>query len=245
MARKLPIIECFGPTIQGEGAVAGQMSHFVRFGGCPRKCAWCDSMHAVLAEEVKKNAVWATSQEVAKSVMQLGPSPWVTFSGGDPVMWDLNELVSLLTTKYRIAVETQGDLWSDWVPRVDLLTISPKPPSAQQGIGAKDGPPNYEMIQHYIDLMGPQRVSLKVVVFDAADLTFAIEVHQRFRGVPFYISTGTTHPFEGTTDELVLEVARRYQEVCSTVLKFHQEELSDVAILPQLHVVAWPNQKGV
>lgn len=56
-SKKFPVVELFGPTIQGEGAVAGQFSHFVRFGGCPRRCSWCDSMHAVLPEEVQKNAL--------------------------------------------------------------------------------------------------------------------------------------------------------------------------------------------
>jgi 7-carboxy-7-deazaguanine synthase len=32
--RGLPIIEIFGPVIQGEGAMIGKQTHFVRFGGC-------------------------------------------------------------------------------------------------------------------------------------------------------------------------------------------------------------------
>ena len=30
----LAIMEMFGPTIQGEGARAGNISFFIRFGGC-------------------------------------------------------------------------------------------------------------------------------------------------------------------------------------------------------------------
>ena len=44
---QLRIAEVFGPTIQGEGALIGEPTVFVRTGGCDYRCAWCDSMHAV------------------------------------------------------------------------------------------------------------------------------------------------------------------------------------------------------
>lgn len=40
---KVPVIEMFGPTIQGEGMVIGQKTMFVRTAGCDYTCAWCDS----------------------------------------------------------------------------------------------------------------------------------------------------------------------------------------------------------
>ena len=45
--KTFPVIEIFGPTIQGEGAEAGLPTHFVRFGGCDYRCSWCDTMYAV------------------------------------------------------------------------------------------------------------------------------------------------------------------------------------------------------
>jgi len=35
------ISEIFGPTIQGEGALAGRLTVFVRTGGCDSRCNWC------------------------------------------------------------------------------------------------------------------------------------------------------------------------------------------------------------
>jgi len=40
---KLPVLEIFGPTIQGEGMVVGRKTMFVRTAGCDYRCSWCDS----------------------------------------------------------------------------------------------------------------------------------------------------------------------------------------------------------
>ena len=36
---KVPVMEIFGPTIQGEGMVIGQKTMFVRTAGCDYSCA--------------------------------------------------------------------------------------------------------------------------------------------------------------------------------------------------------------
>ena len=55
-AKTFPVIEIFGPTIQGEGAEAGLPTHFVRFGGCDYRCSWCDTMYAVDPAVVRATA---------------------------------------------------------------------------------------------------------------------------------------------------------------------------------------------
>jgi 7-carboxy-7-deazaguanine synthase len=40
------ISEIFGPTIQGEGALVGKPTVFVRTGGCDYRCDWCDTVYA-------------------------------------------------------------------------------------------------------------------------------------------------------------------------------------------------------
>ena len=47
MSDLIRISEIFGPTIQGEGALIGQPTVFVRTGGCDYRCVWCDTPHAV------------------------------------------------------------------------------------------------------------------------------------------------------------------------------------------------------
>ena len=42
MIQTLVVNECFGPTVQGEGASAGRRCGFVRLGRCNQQCQWCD-----------------------------------------------------------------------------------------------------------------------------------------------------------------------------------------------------------
>lgn len=39
--RTYPVLEVFGPVLQGEGRMIGVQTHFVRFGYCDFRCAWC------------------------------------------------------------------------------------------------------------------------------------------------------------------------------------------------------------
>ena len=50
MTKRIRISEIFGPTIQGEGPLIGRPTVFVRTGGCDYRCAWCDTLYAVLPE---------------------------------------------------------------------------------------------------------------------------------------------------------------------------------------------------
>src|SRR4051812_15258987 len=106
----LPVIEIFGPTVQGEGPDAGRPAYFVRLGGCDFRCAWCDSMYAVDPAEVRANAVRLHAQEIEERLSRLEPGPTlVVLSGGNPALLEVAELVDLLhSAKFDVAVETQG-----------------------------------------------------------------------------------------------------------------------------------------
>ena len=51
---KLPVLEIFGPTFQGEGRAIGQKTMFVRTAGCDYHCDWCDSarLHGLRLERL-------------------------------------------------------------------------------------------------------------------------------------------------------------------------------------------------
>ena len=69
-AKTFPVIEIFGPTIQGEGAEAGVPTHFVRLGGCDYRCSWCDTMYAV-----DPSIVRATAQRLSVGGDRRGARP--------------------------------------------------------------------------------------------------------------------------------------------------------------------------
>jgi 7-carboxy-7-deazaguanine synthase len=129
-----PIIEIFGPTFQGEGSMAGQQTHFVRFGGCDYRCSWCDTMYAVDPDQVKQNARQMTAAAIVQNIEGLSGHPkWITFSGGNPLLFDFLEIVALLHQKgFYVAAETQGSKFVSRpaVSALDLLILSPKPPSS-------------------------------------------------------------------------------------------------------------------
>src|SRR4051812_31526998 len=128
----LPVVEIFGPTVQGEGPDAGIPAYFVRFGGCDFRCSWCDSMHAVEPKAVRTNAERLSATEITERVRTLedGPS-LVVLSGGNPALLGLRGLVNELhAAGYEVAVETQGSIWRDWLGQVDRLVTSPKGPSS-------------------------------------------------------------------------------------------------------------------
>jgi 7-carboxy-7-deazaguanine synthase len=225
-----PIIEIFGPVLQGEGAMIGRQTHFLRLGGCDYRCAWCDSLYAVLPDEVRANSMPLTSEEIVRRLRELGQhTPWVTLSGGNPALHQLDELVDeLKNAGLRIAVETQGTLYKRWLERCDLVTISPKPPSSgmEQDIARLDR------------FVGLPEANLKVVVFDEADFQFARHVHCAFPQMPFYLQVG--NDLENDSRETLLE---KLDWLANRTLR--EPEMADAVVLPQLHVLMYGNRRGV
>ncbi len=235
----LPVVEIFGPTIQGEGPDAGVPAYFVRFGGCDYRCAWCDSMHAVDPAQVRANAERLTAEGVIQRLGELPVGPeLVVLSGGNPALLDLGALVlALKSDGRRVAVETQGSRWSEWLADVDRLVISPKPPSSGMA-----GPGEMDAFQAFMRNVSPTSTPvLKIVVFDQADLDWAAARHQAYPYLPLFLSVGTDVGLgEGETLALLRE---RYRWLCETVPR--RIDLRDARVQPQLHVIAWGTAKGV
>jgi 7-carboxy-7-deazaguanine synthase len=232
----VPVVEVFGPTIQGEGWPAGLPTYFVRLGGCDYRCAWCDSLHAVLPEHVRE----APRLTVEEIVARLGRTArWVTLSGGNPALHELTALVDELQARGQlVAVETQGSRWRDWLGDVDHLTISPKPPSSGEATPKQTGQ-TYAFMER-VRSSGVD-ASLKVVVFDAEDLRFALAAADLYNWLPFYVSVGT----RSIEREPLEETAERYRDVCELVARDGSPAAKRARVLPQLHVVAWGHRLGV
>jgi 7-carboxy-7-deazaguanine synthase len=268
----VPIAEIFGPTIQGEGALAGVPTYFLRVGGCDFSCVWCDSAHAVLAEEVRKLPHWS-EEEILEQLIHLShgkPGPdWLTISGGNPALYDLSMVVQSWQHRKspsgwasKVAVETQGTKWQPWFGDVNLLVVSPKPPSSTMNtsgldvfmrcVAAAEENFCYRRLQDPGIPPDDWRMVFKVVVFDEIDYRFARDLHMRWPLIKFYLSCGTA--MGGLTGEWLpscnrpslnnggyvdtkVDLLARYSWLAE--LAMNDYAMSDVAVLPQLHALTW------
>ncbi|MCP3760786.1 7-carboxy-7-deazaguanine synthase QueE [Domibacillus sp. A3M-37] len=235
----IPVLEIFGPTVQGEGAVIGRKTMFVRTAGCDYRCSWCDS--AFTWDGSAKDAIRKMSPaEIYEELVVTGGDTFdhVTISGGNPALLPhIDGLLELFKEKgITSALETQGSKYQPWFHDIDELTISPKPPSSGMNT-------DYDKLAHILNEVKGQSVSLKVVVFNEEDLAYAKQVHQRFLDVPFYLQVGNDQLDETDDGRLLAHLANKYEWLINLVMP--DPDFKRVRVLPQLHTFVWGNKKGV
>jgi len=230
---QLIISEIFGPTVQGEGALIGKPTVFVRSGGCDYRCSWCDTLYAV---EKKYKNDWATmSSELAwEQITGLSPTPiLITLSGGNPALMDFAELIETGHAEgYTFALETQGSISKPWFKQLDYLTLSPKPPSS-------DMQTKWDLFENCLSLAAsPEAISIKLVIADKADFDWALALQQRYPGYRYYLQPCNLQG-EASTMEQGLAATR---ELIDRVIASGWHEAT---VLPQLHNLLWGNTRGV
>lgn len=153
---RLPLVEEFY-TLQGEGYHAGKAAYFIRLGGCDIGCSWCDSR---FAWRPGIHPLVDTGTIVGNAVSSGTDSVVVT--GGEPLMWNLDYLCSMLKKKnIKTFIETSGGypLSGSW----DWICLSPK----------RNMPPTGE-----ICMLADE---LKVVILDEKDFEWAETYRVRVR----------------------------------------------------------------
>ncbi|WP_149847111.1 7-carboxy-7-deazaguanine synthase QueE [Paenibacillus sp. 37] len=234
---KLPVIELFGPTIQGEGSVIGLKTMFVRLYGCDYKCSWCDSAFTWDGSN-KPNIKLLTSTDLIKQLNLSGLEgcTYVTISGGNPALYKepIHDLVTALhNISKKVIVETQGSIWQEWFNEIDILTISPKPPSSKMIT-------NWESLQYIFDNLNHSNVSLKVVIFDELDYEYAKKVHKIYPLVPLFLQVGNS---EVTSNEDVSrQLLKKLEWLFDLVIS--DSDMQTARVLPQLHTLIWNNERG-
>lgn len=237
---RLRIAEIFGPTIQGEGAVIGVPTVFVRAGGCDYRCSWCDSLHAV--DSVYRHD-WTplSAAEILAEVERLsGNTPLtVSLSGGNPAIQDFAPLITLGDAKgYRFVMETQGSVPQDWFSELSMLILSPKPPSSGETV-------DWAKFDDCIARAKQAEVVMKIVIFDEADYGWARDVAARHPSLPLYLQPGNHTPPPPEAEDAVIDmdgIMKRYEWLIEKTLG---DRWYTPTILPQLHVLIWGNKRGV
>lgn len=236
MSQSIRISEIFGPTIQGEGALIGQPTVFVRTGGCDYRCSWCDTLHAVDSQyrhewqEMTADAVFTEIRRLTGNTPML-----VTLSGGNPAIQPLGTLIAMgLMKDYRFALETQGSIAQEWFSDLHVLTLSPKPPSSGHET-------DWDAFDQCLKMAGKRpRTSLKIVVKDEADYQYARDTAARYPQLPVYLQPANTILPPAAPDHDALMERMRWLVDRATSDRWH-----NVTILPQLHVMIWGNKRGV
>lgn len=221
-----------------------------------------------MPEAVKKHAAYITAQEIADAIIPKAKetgTPWVTLSGGNPVMWDLSDLVKIChAAGLGVAVETQGSLYQPWVAACQMVVVSPKSP----GMGEKF---ESEKLQRFMSELEAAWISrerkhripfgafaLKIVVFSNQDLEFAIEVSNlpyvkaskiKSDGLMF-LSLGNIAPPKLDNDNNLVD-QNSWATHVTDLLEAYRVGIEELCMdprvvhfkfLPQLHVLAFGNE---
>ena len=130
-------------TLQGEGAHTGRAAVFARFTGCnlwsgreqdrgSAACWFCDT--DFIGTDGPGGGKFKTATELASRIREhwdseaTGGSPYVVFTGGEPMLQLDSELIDAChALGLEVAVETNGTIPA--VPGIDWVCVSPKPNS--------------------------------------------------------------------------------------------------------------------
>lgn len=109
-------------SIQGEGALAGVPSVFVRTSGCNLRCVWCDTPYASWRPEGPEMSVEAIVAETRR----LG-ARHVVLTGGEPMIArGIHKLAAALRADGRhVTIETAATIPPEGI-WCDLASLSPK-----------------------------------------------------------------------------------------------------------------------
>ena len=108
-------------SIQGEGALVGMPSVFIRTSGCNLRCRWCDTPYTSWAPEGDEMTV-----ENILGVVEDYAATHVVITGGEPMlMKEMPDLTRRLKDcGYHITIETAATVYQQVA--CDLASLSPK-----------------------------------------------------------------------------------------------------------------------
>ena len=247
----IPVVEIFGPTLQGEGPNVGARCIFVRVKGCDGNCSFCDSKFTWYGNDSQVTNY--EPDQLANQIVylcQTNNCNRVVLTGGNPCLYDFEDvLVKLISNGIDVDLETQGSLYPDWLIYINTIVLSPKPPSS----GMSDV---YDKVTNYINNINSdfgrynKTLAIKIPVFGSADIEFARKYSKfinTFNGyhdsqVKMYLSVGNSDVT--TTNSIRDRVLSDYELLLNTINE-NPEDFQNVYLLPQLHTLVWGNKQGV
>jgi len=225
---RLKISEIFY-SLQGEGALIGTPSVFVRTSGCNLRCTWCDTPYTSWTPEGVERSLDSIVEEVNGYSAEH-----VVITGGEPMLApEIAELTHRL--HQHVTIETAGTI--DTPVHCDLMSISPK--LANSTPLARDGgrwAPQHERLRYQPEILKRliqlYSYQLKFVVVDSADLA-------EVRAIVDEIGAARSRVVlmaEGVDASVLAERGRWLAEAVKR---------EGYRFTPRLHVDLWGNRRGV
>jgi len=223
----LKIAELFY-SLQGEGALVGVPSVFIRTSGCNLRCSWCDTPYTSWQPEGNELEIQQILDEV-----NAHPARHVVVTGGEPMI--LPEVIPL-TERLRalglhITIETAGTVFRPVA--CDLMSISPKLSNSTPG-APWAGQHDRLRIQPRVllELMGRYPYQLKFVIATPGDMD---EVRPLLETLRADRERVILMP-EGIDRDVLRERSVWLAEICKD---------EGFRFSPRLHVELYGNQRGV
>jgi 7-carboxy-7-deazaguanine synthase len=223
----LKIAELFY-SIQGEGALVGVPSVFIRTSGCNLRCSWCDTPYASWQPEGVELSLDQILSEVSAH-----PARHVVVTGGEPMIApEILPLTERLRARgLHITIETAGTVFHPVA--CDLMSISPKLSNSTPA-GSSAAQHDRLRIQPSVlrQLIARYEYQLKFVIEKPADMD---EVRPLLELLDADRERVVLMP-EGIDAARLRERGVWLAEICK------QEGFR---FSPRLHVDLWGNQRGV
>lgn len=253
---KLPVLEEF-VSIQGEGRNIGLPYYFIRVGGCPLRCNFCDSEYTWKMQNTSVEDV----DEVAKRAAIACASHniiWVSVTGGEPLLYPkqmlmLMEKISEYTGhRVKFHIETSGRFYDKDVHAIsNIYSVDAKTPCTGE-----------TMPGFFKGTMRSQD-QVKCLIATESDFDYAHKLNEELRGdVPMILQpfnqsivTDSTKNMDATTaagrptEEQTMTQIRRGMSVSLRWMleTYHRrcqqgERWQNVILTPQIHVLAYGNK---
>jgi 7-carboxy-7-deazaguanine synthase len=137
---------------------------------------------------------------------------------------------------YCFCIETQGQVAPSWLGAIDIVILSPKPPSSGMTV-------DWRRFDRAVNVVrsgqgAGRQVALKVPIFGGADLDWVESQLAGRYAVPLYLSVGNDRPPPAVADQQAL--LDRWRWLAEEVVR----RRLDVIVTPQAHVLLYGNERS-